>query len=242
MFPVVLPGPGPGRTTVPASPPVSLLAGQRRRGAGARRRAGRRPRDAPRGAAGPGRRGADLRVGRRPGGRDAPRRSTRRPSQGRPGSRGGPTVPAGWPSSPDVPGSWRVRVIEATGHGLDLEVEVAPPGSPEARSGRGQRGAGLAGRSPAPPSSSARSSASPPSAWSSRRSGPGLAQEGRRPAPLTMHLPDGFLSPQLSLPAYAVARAALGLGGAPPLRAGGGGVAPGARLAHRAGLRRSRPS
>jgi nickel transport protein len=28
---------------------------------------------------------------------------------------------------PNAPGRWRVRVIEATGHGLDLEVEAAPP-------------------------------------------------------------------------------------------------------------------
>ena len=37
---------------------------------------------------------------------------------------------------PDVPGKWRVRVVEATGHGVDAEVEVgaiaaqgAPPGA-----------------------------------------------------------------------------------------------------------------
>ena len=28
---------------------------------------------------------------------------------------------------PDVPGRWRVRVIDATGHGLDTAVDVAPP-------------------------------------------------------------------------------------------------------------------
>jgi nickel transport protein len=31
---------------------------------------------------------------------------------------------------PNAPGRWRVRVIEATGHGLDLEVEAAPPAPP----------------------------------------------------------------------------------------------------------------
>ena len=27
---------------------------------------------------------------------------------------------------PDAPGRWRVKVVDATGHGLDLEVEAAP--------------------------------------------------------------------------------------------------------------------
>jgi nickel transport protein len=45
----------------------------------------------------------------------------------------GRTDRAGWLAFvPDVPGAWRVRVIEATGHGLDIVVEVAPPGSPAA--------------------------------------------------------------------------------------------------------------
>jgi nickel transport protein len=40
----------------------------------------------------------------------------------------GRTDLAGWLAFvPSVPGAWRVRVIEATGHGLDVEVEVAPP-------------------------------------------------------------------------------------------------------------------
>ena len=43
----------------------------------------------------------------------------------------GRTDRAGWLAFvPSQPGSWRVRVIEATGHGLDVEVEVAPPGAP----------------------------------------------------------------------------------------------------------------
>jgi nickel transport protein len=29
---------------------------------------------------------------------------------------------------PDVPGRWRVRIVDATGHGLDTAVEVAAPG------------------------------------------------------------------------------------------------------------------
>jgi nickel transport protein len=40
----------------------------------------------------------------------------------------GLTDRAGWLAFvPQGPGRWRVRVIEVTGHGLDLEVEVAPP-------------------------------------------------------------------------------------------------------------------
>jgi nickel transport protein len=30
---------------------------------------------------------------------------------------------------PDRPGDWHVRVVEAGGHGLELDVPVAPPGS-----------------------------------------------------------------------------------------------------------------
>jgi nickel transport protein len=45
----------------------------------------------------------------------------------------GRTDRAGWLAFvPSQPGSWRVRVIEATGHGLDVEVEVASPGVPPA--------------------------------------------------------------------------------------------------------------
>jgi nickel transport protein len=29
---------------------------------------------------------------------------------------------------PDVPGTWRVRIVDSTGHGLDTRVEVAAPG------------------------------------------------------------------------------------------------------------------
>jgi nickel transport protein len=44
---------------------------------------------------------------------------------------------------PDVAGRWRVRVVDATGHGLDTEVDVAgtgaAPGAPaEAADGRGE--------------------------------------------------------------------------------------------------------
>ena len=31
---------------------------------------------------------------------------------------------------PDVPGNWRVRIIDSTGHGLDTTVEVPTPGTP----------------------------------------------------------------------------------------------------------------
>jgi nickel transport protein len=41
----------------------------------------------------------------------------------------GLTDRAGWLAFvPQGPGRWRVRVIEASGHGLDVEVEGAPPG------------------------------------------------------------------------------------------------------------------
>jgi nickel transport protein len=36
---------------------------------------------------------------------------------------------------PDVPGKWRVRVIDGTGHGLDVEVDAeAPRGAPAGES------------------------------------------------------------------------------------------------------------
>jgi nickel transport protein len=42
---------------------------------------------------------------------------------------------------PDVAGRWRVRIVDATGHGLDTVVEVAPPAglaaAPVAASGSG---------------------------------------------------------------------------------------------------------
>jgi nickel transport protein len=34
---------------------------------------------------------------------------------------------------PDAPGAWRVKVADATGHGLDLVVDVASPGGESAR-------------------------------------------------------------------------------------------------------------
>jgi nickel transport protein len=30
---------------------------------------------------------------------------------------------------PDVPGKWRVRIVDTTGHGLDTMVDVSPPGT-----------------------------------------------------------------------------------------------------------------
>jgi nickel transport protein len=38
---------------------------------------------------------------------------------------------------PDAPGSWRVRIVDSTGHGLDTVVEVAPETGPAAASGGG---------------------------------------------------------------------------------------------------------
>jgi len=37
---------------------------------------------------------------------------------------------------PDVPGAWRVKVTESTGHGLDLVVDVAASGAEDPKSGR----------------------------------------------------------------------------------------------------------
>ena len=37
---------------------------------------------------------------------------------------------------PDVPGKWRVRIIDSTGHGLDTTVEVPAPGTPGSAPGR----------------------------------------------------------------------------------------------------------
>jgi len=45
---------------------------------------------------------------------------------------------------PDVAGRWRVRVVDATGHGLDTEVEVTVPGSPAAAGGGGSPSSGIA--------------------------------------------------------------------------------------------------
>jgi len=36
---------------------------------------------------------------------------------------------------PDVPGAWRVRIVDSTGHGLDTTVEVAAPGAAAAAPG-----------------------------------------------------------------------------------------------------------
>jgi nickel transport protein len=33
---------------------------------------------------------------------------------------------------PDAPGSWRIRIVDATGHGLDTLVDVAPTAGPAA--------------------------------------------------------------------------------------------------------------
>ena len=42
----------------------------------------------------------------------------------------GRTDRSGWLAFvPDVPGRWRVRVVDATGHGLDTAVDVTAPGS-----------------------------------------------------------------------------------------------------------------
>jgi nickel transport protein len=44
---------------------------------------------------------------------------------------------------PDTPGKWRVRILDATGHGLDTHVDVAAPGAAGASSGPAP-GAGVA--------------------------------------------------------------------------------------------------
>jgi nickel transport protein len=48
----------------------------------------------------------------------------------------GRTDRAGWLAFvPSGPGTWRVRVIDETGHGLDLEIDGASPGAVPAGSG-----------------------------------------------------------------------------------------------------------
>ena len=53
----------------------------------------------------------------------------------------GRTDRSGWLAFvPDVPGGWRVRVIDETGHGLDLQVEAPATGqAPAAGGGRGRQ-------------------------------------------------------------------------------------------------------
>jgi len=42
---------------------------------------------------------------------------------------------------PDVPGQWRIRIVDSTGHGLDTQVDVAAPGAaPGDPSGAGRSG------------------------------------------------------------------------------------------------------
>ena len=42
----------------------------------------------------------------------------------------GRTDRSGWLAFvPDVPGRWRVRIVDSTGHGLDTAIEVAAPGT-----------------------------------------------------------------------------------------------------------------
>jgi nickel transport protein len=49
------------------------------------------------------------------------------PSDPRIPTQKGRTDRSGWLSFvPDAPGKWRVRVIDRTGHGLDLEVDAGP--------------------------------------------------------------------------------------------------------------------
>ncbi len=48
----------------------------------------------------------------------------------------GRTDRAGWLSFvPAVPGSWRVKVVEASGHGLDVLIDTATPAPPPAPAG-----------------------------------------------------------------------------------------------------------
>ncbi len=50
----------------------------------------------------------------------------------------GRTDRGGWLAFvPDVPGPWRVRVIDDTGHGLDLMVDAAAPASATGEAGAG---------------------------------------------------------------------------------------------------------
>lgn len=52
----------------------------------------------------------------------------------------GQTDRDGWVTfAPDAPGRWRVRIIDARGHGLDTQVEVAAPGAAPAAAGDAPR-------------------------------------------------------------------------------------------------------
>jgi nickel transport protein len=43
----------------------------------------------------------------------------------------GRTDRSGWLAFvPDAPGRWRVKIVDATGHGLDLEVDASSPAAP----------------------------------------------------------------------------------------------------------------
>ncbi len=54
----------------------------------------------------------------------------------------GRTDRAGWLAFvPDRPGSWRVKVVDATGHGLEVAVEVGADGAASARSSGAPGGA-----------------------------------------------------------------------------------------------------
>ncbi len=47
--------------------------------------------------------------------------------------RQGRTDPSGWLAFvPDAPGRWRVKVVDASGHGLDVEVDAGAPAAPPA--------------------------------------------------------------------------------------------------------------
>jgi len=53
----------------------------------------------------------------------------------------GRTDRAGWLAFvPDVPGKWRVKVIDDTGHGLDVELDAAPGAAAPASSGAAPSG------------------------------------------------------------------------------------------------------
>ncbi len=56
----------------------------------------------------------------------------------------GRTDRAGWLAFvPDAPGRWRVKVVEATGHGLDMTIDVAQSGAPAQGTAPAASGAGF---------------------------------------------------------------------------------------------------
>ena len=101
---------------------------------------------------------------------------------------------------PDAPGRWRVRVVDATGHGIVATVDVPAPGASRARIGisSARVPAGVPGPSPGRRGARRRHLRIPLLLGATE--GPLTGPPGA-----TMHVPDGFLSPAITLPAWGAA-------------------------------------